>query len=111
MEQDQYSDQRESGFDTLTIHISEKLRIRTTIDILDNVVVGNPIRSAYPTSGSGVDLLSRSDASIAAFSDRQRHETGVNSWRDSVRVKRVWGEWKTELGLIAASQMPTIGAL
>ena len=31
-------------------------------------------------------------------SDRQRPpETGVNSWRDSVRVKRVWGEWKTEL--------------
>ena len=94
-----------------TMHVAEGLRIRTTLDILDNVVLGSTPDGGPHTQrslGPDADILGRADVPIEAFEDGQRPpESGVNGWRDSARVKRLWGEWQTPLGLVAVGRMPS----
>jgi uncharacterized protein (TIGR04551 family) len=94
-----------------TLHVSESLRIRTTIDILDNLVLGSTPDGGPHTQrslGPDADILGRADVPVEAFEDSQRPpESGVNGWRDSMRVKRLWGEWQTPLGLLTMGRMPS----
>ncbi|MEZ4474055.1 MAG: hypothetical protein R3F60_25370 [bacterium] len=83
-----------------TLHVNESLRIRTTMDILDNLVLGST------PDGSPRATFSRPDVSIETFSGSQRPpESGVSGYQDSVRVKRVWGEWRNPLGLTLFGRM------
>lgn len=83
-----------------TLHINESLRIRTTMDILDNLVLGST------PDGSPRNVNSRPDVPIETFSGTQRPpESGVNGYRDSIRVKRVWGEWTNPLGVTLFGRM------
>jgi uncharacterized protein (TIGR04551 family) len=70
-----------------TLNISEEVRIKTQIDALDNVVWGST-----PDYGYG-----RSDRdSFTLFSNSQTPPaSGINSIRDSIAVKRVYGEVST----------------
>lgn len=79
-----------------TLHISEGLRVRSTFDILDNAVLGSTA-DGYPSS-----LRGRPDVELGFFSETQRSDaSGVDEWRDAVRVKHLWGEWHTPLGLLS----------
>ncbi|RME25180.1 MAG: TIGR04551 family protein [Deltaproteobacteria bacterium] len=81
-----------------TINISEDVRIMAQIDILDNLILGStpngyPQNQYYP---------------LVVFSDGQIPPTaGFNSLRDSITVKRVWGEVMTPLGLLRFGRMPS----
>jgi|GEM_PF-311230 len=97
-----------------TIHISDSLRIRTTVDVLDNVVLGSTPDSGPraarvdTTSTSANDVYARTDVPLEIFEDGQRPpESGVNAWQDSVRVKRLWAEWNSRLGLLSVGRMPS----
>jgi uncharacterized protein (TIGR04551 family) len=86
-----------------TIHITEALRIRSIMDILDNLVLGST-----PDGGTFGEAAFRPDVPLSTFSGGQRPpESGVNGFRDSVRVKAVWGEWKTPIGLLALGRQPS----
>ncbi|MBM4370639.1 MAG: hypothetical protein FJ098_03250 [Deltaproteobacteria bacterium] len=69
-----------------TIHVWDRIRIHTTVDFLDNVVLG----STPDVGGAAVrpllplDLLTRTQVPPTS---------GVNSWRDSVVIKEAWAEW------------------
>lgn len=79
-----------------TIHVNENLRIRTTLDVLDNLVFGST-----PDGGRQERFGQRPDVVYDTFSGGQRPpESGVNGYKDSVRVKHLWGEWKTPVGLL-----------
>lgn len=79
-----------------TIHITENLRIRTTLDLLDNLVLGST-----PDAGPRTLFPGRPDSPLVTFSGTQvPPEAGHTSWYDSVRVKHLWGEWKTPLGQV-----------
>jgi len=67
-----------------TIRISDSLSIHTTIDVLDNVVMGST-PDFHPL---------RPDVPIAAFSSAQVPPSEEFEVKDSVRVKELWGEWK-----------------
>lgn len=83
-----------------TLHISEALRVRGTFDILDNLVLGST------ADGSPRSLFARPDVELPFFSDTQRSPSaGVDGWRDAIRVKNLWGEWHTPLGLLAFGRM------
>ncbi len=81
-----------------TINISEDVRIMGQIDILDNLVMGStpdgyPANAYYP---------------LVAFSQGQIPPTaGFNSTRNSIAVKRLWGEVMTPLGLLRFGRMPS----
>lgn len=83
-----------------TIHISESLRVRTTLDIFDNMVLGST-----PGSGPGA-RLARPDLELAFFDETQLSPSdGSTSYRDAIRVKHAWAEWRTPLGLLSAGRM------
>jgi hypothetical protein len=78
-----------------TLHVNENLRVRTTMDILDNVVLGST-----PDVG-------RPDMPIEMFSENQSvPASGVNGYQDSIRVKRLYGEWRNVVGLTTFGRMP-----
>ena len=93
-----------------TIHVSESLRIHTTLDILDNLVLGStPIGGphAQRTLGAEADRYALADPAIAVFNDGQRPpESASSGMRDGVRVKHVWGEWTSPLGVLSFGRMP-----
>lgn len=66
------------------VNVSEQVRILSQIDLLDGAVLGST-RSA------------QGQVPPAA---------GLNSDRDSIRVKRVWGEVQTPVGLLSFGRMP-----
>lgn len=67
-----------------TLHVGEDFRIYGQFDILDNLVLGST-PSFHP--GSGINPLAFFNEAQAPPSD------GSNSWRDGIRIKRLWGEW------------------
>ena len=95
------------------LHISDNLRIMAQIDMLDNLVLGSTpdsyamqpaaTSSGYKAAGSGYNAY----APIAAFSTTQGPPTaGVNGWRNSIDVKRAWGEYMTPVGQLRFGRMP-----
>ena len=92
------------------IHISDNLRIMTQIDMLDNLVLGStpegytnsPSNGGYTSNGRGgyVPLTSFSASQVPP-------QAGVNSYTNSIAVKRVWGEYTTPVGQIRFGRMPS----
>jgi len=70
-----------------TLHLSESLRVKATFDILDNLVLG----STPDFDGN----LARPDAPLVAFAQSQASpSSGQNGFRDSIRVKEAYGEFR-----------------
>ncbi|WP_437541680.1 TIGR04551 family protein [Sorangium sp. So ce367] len=92
------------------LHISDNLRILTQVDLLDNVVLGStPDGYAnQPAAGGGYQVARRGGYSpLGAFSSTQwAPSAGVNSTKDSISVKRIWGEYMTPVGLLRFGRMP-----
>lgn len=79
-----------------TIHITKDIRIKSTFDILDNLVLGSTPDFAP----------NRPDAPLSVFSNSQAPpSSGRNSVWDSVRVKEVYGEWRTFFATFRAGRM------
>lgn len=83
-----------------TINVSEELRIKAQIDMLDNLVWGSTPAYAY-TRYQGTDVAILSVAGQVAPSG------GINAALDSIAVKRVWGEVSTPVGLLKFGRMGT----
>ena len=84
-----------------TLNISEHVRIRAQIDMLDNVVLGSTPESW--TSGQGAP----GNAPIGALSSTQvAPSAGRNSFSDSIAVKRAWGEVRLPVGEVRFGRMP-----
>ena len=78
-----------------TFNVSEEIRIRATLDFLDNVLLGS---TPAGSPRSPLDFTSGSQLSPAA---------GVNSFADALAVKRVWAEVQTPIGLLSFGRMPS----
>ncbi len=85
-----------------TFNISEEVRIRTQIDMLDNVLMGSTPDYAFsrdPTHAydqNSFDIFSMSQTAPTA---------GQNALQNSVTVKRVWGEVSTPIGILRFGRM------
>jgi hypothetical protein len=76
---------------TPTIHVTDTVKIHAQIDLLDNLVLGStPDSFAAENPWAPFDLFTRSQDAPNA---------GVNSFNDSITVKRVWGEIRFGFGL------------
>ncbi len=79
-----------------TMNISEDIKLKMQIDVLDNLVLGSTAEG-FPTA-FGVPL--------PAFAQQQLPPSfGLNALRDSVRVKRVWAEVMTPFGQLRVGRM------
>jgi uncharacterized protein (TIGR04551 family) len=84
------------------LNISEHVRVRAQIDMLDNLVLGStPESFAMGQSAVG-------NAALGAFSTTQVPPTsGRNGWTDSILVKRAWGEVRLPIGELRFGRMPS----
>lgn len=101
------------------LHISDNLRVMAQIDMLDNLVLGStpegyanqPAASASSgaSSARGYTVVERGGyAPLGAFATTQwSPQAGINSTKDSILVKRVWGEYMTPVGVLRFGRMPS----
>lgn len=90
-----------------TINISDQVRVRTQLDVFDNLILGstadsqvNPYVPGQTTSNANQTGQTSAAASTDVFSTTQ------NSYASSVLAKRAWGEIDTELGSLRFGRMP-----
>jgi len=92
------------------LHISDNLRVLSQIDLLDNLVLGStPEGYANEPGAGGYNVRTRAGYSpLGAFDSTQVPPSdGRNSFRDSIRVKRVWAEYMTPVGQLRFGRMPS----
>ncbi len=83
-----------------TIHVSDDIKIHTTIDTLDNLVLGS-------TPASQRNLLSFQSNPGELFAETAVPlQQGLNSEWDSIRVKRAWAEVMLPVGRLKFGRMP-----
>lgn len=92
------------------LHVSDNLRVLSQIDILDNLVLGST-PGGYantPSATGGYSVVTRSGYNPLGFFDdtTETPSAGVNSTKDSVRVKRAWAEYSTPVGQLRFGRMP-----
>ena len=91
------------------IHISDNLRIISQINLLDNVVLGStPSEYRNTSTSGGYAVAARSGYTPIGFyaNSQDTPNSGVNSVRDSIQVKRVWAEYATPVGELRFGRMP-----
>ena len=93
------------------LHISDNLRVISQVDLLDNVVLGST-PGGYVNHPGGAEpgwaVRERSGYTpLGALDDTQDSPSaGINSLRDSIRVKRAWAEYMTPVGELRFGRMP-----
>lgn len=85
-----------------TLNLSEQIRIKSQIDIFDNLVLGSTPEGFYINGRGGAadgypTILNRSQVP---------QESTLNALQSSIRAKRAWGEVKIPLAEIAFGRMP-----
>ncbi|MBX5481566.1 MAG: TIGR04551 family protein [Myxococcaceae bacterium] len=80
-----------------TINISEEVRVKMQIDALDNVVFGS----------TPIYLNTRSELYQFAIDSNTQlpPQAGLNSFKDSILVKRAYGEVSTPVGILRFGRM------
>jgi uncharacterized protein (TIGR04551 family) len=91
------------------IIISDNLRIRSQIDLFDNLVLGSTAQgnSNFP-SATGYEVAARGGyypVSAASWSQGPPI-SGINTVQDGIAVKRAWGEYETPVGQARFGRMP-----
>lgn len=91
------------------LHISDNLRVITQIDLFDNLTLGSTPGGYRVTPGAtGYQAASRGGYTPTGFDTTTADvpTSGVNSVRDSIRVKRAWAEYATPVGEVRFGRMP-----
>jgi len=77
-----------------TFNVSEQVRIRATVDFLNNVVLGStPVGPNY----NEIEFFANGQVPPSA---------GKNWFSNAVEVQRIWGEVQTPVGLLSFGRMP-----
>lgn len=92
------------------LHISDNLRVLSQVDLLDNLVLGSTPGGYANTPGADgfYEVAARSGYTpLGALDDTQvPPSAGINGFRDSIVVKRVWAEYETPVGELRFGRMP-----
>jgi hypothetical protein len=74
-----------------TIHVTDTIKVHAQVDVLDNLVLGStPDSFAADNPWAPLDLFTRTQ-----FAPTE----GINSFNDSITVKRAWGEVRFGFGM------------
>ncbi len=87
-----------------TINVTDQVRVRTQIDVFDNLILGSTPDSIVNYRRPG-ERTNRAPAAALSMS-QETPEPGQNSVVSSVRAKRAWGEVDTEFGSLRFGRMP-----
>ncbi len=80
-----------------TLNVSEEVRVKLQVDALDNVLLGSTPDTIFTSSDRNLFTL---------FSESQTPPTsGINALKDSVVVRRAYGEVSTPVGILRFGRM------
>ncbi|HYP78633.1 MAG TPA: TIGR04551 family protein [Polyangiaceae bacterium] len=91
------------------LHISDNLRVITQIDLFDNLVLGSTPEGYENTPyANGYAVAARSGYVPIGLNTTttETPTSGLNSVRNSIRVKRAWAEYATPVGELRFGRMP-----
>ena len=80
-----------------TINVTEDIRIKAQIDIFDNMVLGST-PEGFPNPSGFAPIIAFTPGAVPP-------SDGTNALKDSIRVKRAWGEVVTPFGMLAFGRM------
>lgn len=84
-----------------TLNVSEDIKVRSTFDIFDNLVLGST-----PESLPG--FAQNPTLPLPLFASSQNPpQAGLNSLYDAIRIRRLWAEVMTPIGQLRFGRMPT----
>lgn len=83
-----------------TIHVSEVVRIKSSLDIFDNMILGST--PSYLSQGAPSPSWPSSLMSMSQNTPMR----GINSWQSAIAIKRAYGEASFPLGDLRFGRMP-----
>jgi uncharacterized protein (TIGR04551 family) len=83
-----------------TLNVSELVRVRAQIDVLDNYVLGSTTSVLQDLGGSPYPIPFYGSTRVL-----ERNDPTLD--RDAILPKRVWGEVQTPVGLLSFGRMPS----
>lgn len=94
--------------------VSANLHVYSQLDLLDNLVLGSTPNgfSNAPSATGGYTSTGQTRFVPLNTLDTQTPPTaGINGYRNSIDVKRVWGEYSTPIGTLRFGRMPAAWGL
>lgn len=90
------------------LHLSDNLRVRMQIDLLDNVMYGQT-PEGYSLQTNKPETRPRGGYSpLGAFAaTAEAPVSGINAIQDSITVKRAWAEYTTPVGVLRFGRQPS----
>ena len=87
-----------------TINVTDQVRVRSQIDVLDNTIMGS---TPDNLASLGRPPTFSPQAPIPfLYTTQDPPEVGVNGYTSSIRAKRAWAEIDTEFGSLRFGRMP-----
>ncbi len=83
-----------------TLNVSEHVRVRAQIDVLDNRVLGSDTSNLYDDPGSPYPVPFYGASRVLTLNDPRQD-------RPAITPKRVWAEIQTPVGLLSFGRMPS----
>ncbi len=83
-----------------TLNVSEQIRVRSQVDILDNYVLGSSVSKLMNSAGSPYSVPFWG-------AGRALYEDDPTADRAAILPKRAWGEAQTPVGLLSFGRMPS----
>lgn len=88
-----------------TINVTDSVRVRTQIDVLDNTIMGSSADSLAGLSRPYSDTIPQAPIPFL-YNTQNPPEAGQNGYLSSIRAKRAWAEIDTEFGSLRFGRMP-----
>jgi uncharacterized protein (TIGR04551 family) len=83
-----------------TLNVSESVRLRAQVDVLDNYALGSSTSSLFDAPFSPYPVPFYGSSRLSATGD-------LTADRDPIQVKRAWAEIQTPVGLLSFGRMPS----
>jgi uncharacterized protein (TIGR04551 family) len=88
-----------------TLNVTDQVRVRSQIDVLDNAILGSTPDSLAGLSRPYSDFVPQAPIPFL-YNGQDPPEVGQNGYLSSIRAKRAWAEIDTEFGSLRFGRMP-----
>lgn len=88
-----------------TLNVTDQVRVRSQIDILDNTILGSTPDSLAGLNRVYGDAIPQAPVP-SLYNTQYPPEIGTNGYLSSIRAKRAWAEIDTEFGSLRFGRMP-----
>ena len=88
-----------------TLNVTDQVRVRSQIDVLDNTILGSTPDSLAGLSRPYGDFVPQAPIPFL-YNSQDPPEVGQNGYLSSIRAKRAWAEVDTEFGSLRFGRMP-----